>query len=810
MKKIYLLLLGILFSIGSITAQCMLYPVSLQERVTNSQLIIEGNVISKKSFWNDKFNYVYTSNLIQVKQVLKGTVNSSFIEIITDGGIVENFKQEVNPALKLSENEEGVFMVNSDNKVSQFGHPVYQTYADEQGFIKFDLSDNSARDHFNHYLDINSDLYSKLSDLIGKTIPPFYGSNESGKFQSSASIAAISGFNPTTISAGTFSVLTITGSGFGTVQNASNYVAFKNADDGGATWIQPHSSQYISWTNTQIQVRVPTKTSGSGTAGTGQVRVYVNNSPQTSSGNLTVTYGHLNVLSSSVVYNTRHVDLNNNGGITWQMYTGFNSNTSQKNSFIRAFNTWRCNTYINWQLGAPTSVNTIASDGTNVVRMDIGTELPSGVLGRCTSYWNGCGSSPNQNWFVSELDIVFDSGTNWQYGPANATGSQFDFESVAVHELGHGHQLSHVINTAQVMHYSIGPAQNKRTLNVNEINGGNAVMTRNLSGGVCSKPVMVALAPSACSITVPTASFAVSTPVCAGVNVTFTNQSTSATNYTWTMTGGNPATSNLATPTTSYSTPGVKTITLVTSNGMGNSTPYTKTVSIIAAPTVAVTNATVCPNTPTTLTASGASSYTWNPGGLNGASQSFTVANTTVYTVIGSNGACTDFEFATITVNQIPTISISDATICSGTSTMVTASGATTYTWMPGNLNGASQTLNPASTTAYTITGANGPCTNTKVFNLNVVTCTGISKIELENGVKIFPNPTSGEISILTDKAFTGKVEIYNAIGQIVYEKDYTSMEKGRLDLSNFENGIYILKLNSVDGSKSTLRLIKE
>ena len=51
----------------------------------------------------------------------------------------------------------------------------------------------------------------------------------------------------------------------------------------------------------------------------------------------------------------------------------------------------------------------------------------------------------------------------FQFGPALAIAlSQIDFESVAVHELGHAQQLSHLILPGAVMHYAVARGQNTR------------------------------------------------------------------------------------------------------------------------------------------------------------------------------------------------------------------------------------------------------------------------------------------------------------------------------------------------------------
>jgi len=59
----------------------------------------------------------------------------------------------------VQEPDEGVFMLNPKNVISQQGYSTFETYADMQGFVKFDVKENSATDPFNKYEDINSDLY---------------------------------------------------------------------------------------------------------------------------------------------------------------------------------------------------------------------------------------------------------------------------------------------------------------------------------------------------------------------------------------------------------------------------------------------------------------------------------------------------------------------------------------------------------------------------------------------------------------------------------------------------------------------------
>ncbi len=65
-------------------------------------------------------------------------------------------------------------------------------------------------------------------------------------------------------------------------------------------------------------------------------------------------------------------------------------------------------------------------------------------------------------------------------------------------------------------------------------------------------------------------------------------------------------------------------------------------------------------------------------------------------------------------------VSASPNPICSGQSTVLTASGASTYSWSGGLGTGASKTVTPSSTTTYTVTGTTAGCTGTAEVTVTV------------------------------------------------------------------------------------------
>ncbi|MBP0902684.1 T9SS type A sorting domain-containing protein [Mariniflexile gromovii] len=496
MKKNYLLIfLAIgLSNFQVIFAQLMLKEVSLKTQIENSSLVVEGKVISQKSFWDAENKHIYTSNTIYVYKVFKGETLAT-IEVITPGGTVGLSAEIVSPSLKLNNGDLGVFTLYNSNVVMKLNEKSsikqYKPYGSSQGFYKYNLYDNVAVNTFNKKQGIASAFYNEIMSYTKSNYIELSDFTvQSTLLKSSQSkVALVPGsitFTPTTSTAGTKSILTINGTGFGSTKGK---VSFRNADDGGATFVDALNTQILTWNNTQITVEIPSE------AGTGQIMVTdASASSAMSSSILTITYSEINVTQEggTVAYRIQHANENSSGGYTLQMFTDFNNNANAKAAFLRAFDTWRCTTGINWIIGATTTVDVADSDGVNVIRFDNGAELGPNELGRCTYYLSGCGTGTNLNWFVAGLDVVFDDATNWNYSSAtNSTGiSQYDFESNVLHELGHGHMLGHVINTNDVMNYAISNSEEQRVLGASNITAANAIQSRSTSSMVCAQPLM--------------------------------------------------------------------------------------------------------------------------------------------------------------------------------------------------------------------------------------------------------------------------------------------------------------------------------
>lgn len=208
------------------------------------------------------------------------------------------------------------------------------------------------------------------------------------------------------------------------------------------------------------------------------------------------------------------------------------------------------------------------------------------------------------------------------------------------------------------------------------------------------------------------------TNICSNIGATVALSASGAAGYTW-----NPGNVNGSAITVTPNSSVVYTVTGTSTAGCLG----TQTVSVLvtATPTLLVnsTSTAVCSGNTVGISASGAANYTWNPGNLSGANQTVSPSSTTIYTVVGANGICSSTNTLSILVNPNPTVAaIANPTnICSGNSSTLTGSGATSYTWMPGSLTGTAVIVSPTVSTIYTVTGNNGTCsgTNTVAVNIN-------------------------------------------------------------------------------------------
>ncbi len=77
----------------------------------------------------------------------------------------------------------------------------------------------------------------------------------------------------------------------------------------------------------------------------------------------------------------------------------------------------------------------------------------------------------------------------------------------------------------------------------------------------------------------------------------------------------------------------------------------------------------------------------------------------------------------------------------------------------------------------------------------------------LAKSLKLFPNPNTGVFTIEIDKA--SKLSVYNTLGALVYETNFSEAGNFKMDISHLAKGIYNVKTENTSGSSFT-KLIKE
>ena len=191
--------------------------------------------------------------------------------------------------------------------------------------------------------------------------------------------------------------------------------------------------------------------------------------------------------------------------------------------------------------------------------------------------------------------------------------------------------------------------------------------------------------------------------------------------------------------------------------------------------TISPTSTLICAGAPTTLTASGATNYSWSPTtGLSVTTGSSVVASPTIttnYSVTGTTGVC--YSPATTTVNILP-ISVNSSSVCAGGTATLTVSGANTYTWSTGSAN-AIITPSPTTTTIYTVTGTTGLC-----------------NCSLTSTVTIVPSPTISVSGNLFQTACSG-----TSIAGVTFNVSPTTGTEINLTNNNTSIGLPAAAINS-------------
>ncbi|MCB9043786.1 MAG: gliding motility-associated C-terminal domain-containing protein [Chitinophagales bacterium] len=425
-------------------------PLSL--RAQQAELVIQASISDKKCHWSKTTTEIFTQNTLQIQKIFKGNTTLAKIDVATLGGSIGSYTEIVSPNVSWQIGDGGIFFLQK-NKING----KWELLAGVQGFLPYNVANDVFYDIFETYSDKKL-LFQQLAAWGNGTITTVSEAIQNTSPASKEDVQ-ISNFYPTTINAGNKEILTINGFGFGNSSNGAQ-VYFRDPNAATSLQYQPTPADHIiSWSDTQIKLYVPgaLTTNNAHGAATGKILLYKNGQTIESAQNLIVSFNKREIGLQEVDL----VNLNNAGGITFTLNQNVANNTSAKNAFQHALSSWQCETHIN-MIVATTSTNLLSSlnDGTNIIAFDANNTLPLGYLARTRSYYNNCG----ENMILLGMDMLLSNNTNWNFSAQEPNTNQVDFESMALHEIGHVVGLGHSLNTNDVMFPVLSMGTEKREL----------------------------------------------------------------------------------------------------------------------------------------------------------------------------------------------------------------------------------------------------------------------------------------------------------------------------------------------------------
>jgi hypothetical protein len=294
------------------------------------------------------------------------------------------------------------------------------------------------------------------------------------------------------------------------------------------------------------------------------------------------------------------------------------------------------------------------------------------------------------------------------------------------------------------------------------------------------------------------------------------NTNTSANSYLW---NNGSVGSSL-----NVTAPGKYWVRTTNSNGCANSDTLLVTLGTLPIVTLGSDTA-FCQGSTINLYAGAANgnSYLWNNGAIT---PSISVGTTGTYSVVVTNTiGCKSSDSIIVSSKPKPTVSLvftgvksfceSDninRLLTEGTPANGTYIGAGVTTNTTGSYFNPTTATQGPHIILYNYTGPNG-CSNTAKDTLVVNACVGVEELSSNFTMNIYPNPTSGNVTIEMDSPedLSAHVSIMTIDSKLVYETtiDGNGFISKTIHLNDLADGIYYLKLDTKSASK-TYKILKQ
>ena len=97
-----------------------------------------------------------------------------------------------------------------------------------------------------------------------------------------------------------------------------------------------------------------------------------------------------------------------------------------------------------------------------------------------------------------------------------------------------------------------------------------------------------------------------------------------------------------------------------------------------------------------------------------------------------------------------------------------------------------------------------------KTYNLNVNLDSSLSikGSKVLEGVSVYPNPTSDRVKLLLNNLEKATISLFSLEGVLLQTMNVTNTKNVNIDLSNYAEGMYLIKVEQVD-KNCTLKVFK-
>jgi len=441
LRAAIVLLVVCLFATG---AQALMVPATDTDRVADADEIVRGTLTSVRSQWNDDHTNIVTTAQVAVTKRMKGEGPDTFT-IAALGGTTDGITQWAEDEPVLVPGIEAYLFVRAGSMAN------VQVHGRAQGVVPVisgRVSGGSLRKgagipvaEYDAYL---TSLASGKAMARPNVVEPPEPSP-----RGVAATPVISSITPNTGSAGTWTAITITGTGFGTKASRDSPadVAFLFArsyddsltpiwasgffcnDESGDPVFGDNANDIVSWSDTRIVVRVPTgfvakgdpggRIPYEGSAGSGPVVVVTDAGAKSAETPFTVTFGY-----GKMKWDAPAEYYVNPGSLGPEALTQINAAATSWNAAANPGATFRFN------FAGQSNSTTFGQDGMNLICFGPESHFDSWTDIAHAMVWYRTGTS-----IIIEADVEFNSGFSWTTG--TASGHTMNVERLTLHELGH-------------------------------------------------------------------------------------------------------------------------------------------------------------------------------------------------------------------------------------------------------------------------------------------------------------------------------------------------------------------------------------